>query len=46
MGDEIHHIESQNRGLQVETANQKALLTDLDRLIVMYLSYVEITLGL
>ncbi|CAG8627812.1 8095_t:CDS:10, partial [Paraglomus occultum] len=33
MGDEIHHIESQNRGLQVETANQKALLADLERLI-------------
>lgn len=34
MGDEdIHHIESQNRGLQVQTANQKALLSELDRLI-------------
>lgn len=37
MGDEdIHHIESQNRGLQVQTANQKALLSELDRLIVSY----------
>jgi exocyst complex component 1 len=34
MGDDIHHIESQNRGLQVQTANQKALLSELDRLIV------------
>ncbi|CAG8512919.1 2034_t:CDS:10 [Funneliformis mosseae] len=33
MGDDIHHIESQNRGLQVQTANQKALLSELDRLI-------------
>ncbi|CAG8434427.1 1984_t:CDS:10 [Ambispora gerdemannii] len=33
MGEDIHHIESQNRGLQVQTANQKALLAELDRLI-------------
>ncbi|CAG8567139.1 5970_t:CDS:10, partial [Diversispora eburnea] len=31
--DDIHHIESQNRGLQVQTANQKALLSELDRLM-------------
>ncbi|KAG9304131.1 hypothetical protein G9A89_019693 [Geosiphon pyriformis] len=33
MGEDIHHIESQNRGLQVQTANQNALLSELDRLI-------------
>ncbi|CAJ0749843.1 24274_t:CDS:10, partial [Entrophospora sp. SA101] len=33
MGDDIHHIEGQNRGLQVQTANQKALLSELDRLL-------------
>lgn len=33
MGDDISHIEGQNRGLQVQTANQKALLYEVERLL-------------
>ncbi|GAA5829678.1 hypothetical protein JCM11251_000247 [Rhodosporidiobolus azoricus] len=31
--DDIAHIESQNRGLQVQTSNQRALLAELDKLM-------------
>ncbi|GAA6059402.1 hypothetical protein JCM10212_003634 [Sporobolomyces blumeae] len=31
--DDIAHIESQNRGLQVQTSNQRALLSELDKLM-------------
>ncbi|GAA5882579.1 hypothetical protein JCM16303_002054 [Sporobolomyces ruberrimus] len=31
--DDIGHIESQNRGLQVQTSNQRALLSELDKLM-------------
>lgn len=34
MTDDIAHIESQNRGLQVQTSNQRALLSELDKLMV------------
>jgi hypothetical protein len=34
MTDDIAHIESQNRGLQVQTSNQRALLAELDKLMV------------
>lgn len=34
MTDDIGHIESQNRGLQVQTSNQRALLSELDKLMV------------
>ncbi|GAA5835794.1 hypothetical protein JCM9279_004648 [Rhodotorula babjevae] len=33
MTDDIAHIESQNRGLQVQTSNQRALLSELDKLM-------------
>ncbi|RUS25748.1 exocyst complex component Sec3-domain-containing protein [Jimgerdemannia flammicorona] len=33
MGDDIHQIESQNRGLQVQTANQRGLITELENLL-------------
>ncbi|GAA5913162.1 hypothetical protein JCM6882_005804 [Rhodosporidiobolus microsporus] len=33
MTDDIAHIESQNRGLQVQTSNQRALLAELDKLM-------------
>ncbi|GAA5999358.1 uncharacterized protein JCM10292_001230 [Rhodotorula paludigena] len=33
MTDDIAHIESQNRGLQVQTSNQRALLSELDNLM-------------
>ena len=34
MSDDIDHIESQNKGLQVQTSNQRALLSELDQLLV------------
>lgn len=34
MTDDIDHIEGQNRGLQVQASNQRALLTEIDGLIV------------
>lgn len=34
MNDDIAHIESQNRGLQVQTSNQRALLDEIDKLMV------------
>ena len=34
VSDDIAYIESQNRGLQVQTANQRALLTSIEQLIV------------
>ncbi|GAA5862901.1 hypothetical protein JCM3774_006681 [Rhodotorula dairenensis] len=33
MNDDIAHIESQNRGLQVQTSNQRALLDEIDKLM-------------
>ncbi|KAJ2962979.1 hypothetical protein NQZ79_g1897 [Umbelopsis isabellina] len=33
MGDDIHQIEWQNRGLQVQTANQRSLVTELQELL-------------
>jgi hypothetical protein len=36
MTDDIAHIESQNRGLQVQTSNQRALLAELDKLMVRF----------
>ncbi|KAF9972698.1 hypothetical protein BGZ73_004167 [Actinomortierella ambigua] len=33
MGDDIRQIESQNRGLQVQTSNQASLLRDLENLL-------------
>ncbi|KZT33260.1 hypothetical protein SISSUDRAFT_1054465 [Sistotremastrum suecicum HHB10207 ss-3] len=33
VGDDISHIQSQNRGLQVQTQNQRALLGELNRLL-------------
>jgi len=33
MTDDIAHIESQNRGLQVQTSNQRILLAELDKLM-------------
>jgi hypothetical protein len=36
MTDDIAHIESQNRGLQVQTSNQRSLLSELERLMVNF----------
>lgn len=33
-GDDISYIQSQNRGLQVQTQNQRALLAEVDNLLV------------
>lgn len=33
MNDDIAHIEGQNRGLQVQTSNQRSLLAELDNLM-------------
>ncbi|KAI5474704.1 Exocyst complex, component Exoc1 [Pseudohyphozyma bogoriensis] len=33
MNDDIAHIESQNRGLQVQTSNQRMLLSEIDNLL-------------
>jgi len=41
--DDIGHIESQNRGLQVQTSNQRALLSELDKLMVRSRSFSEET---
>lgn len=34
MGDDIREIESQNRGLQILTANQNNLIRELDNVLV------------
>lgn len=34
VSDDISYIQSQNRGLQVQTQNQKALLTEVEQLLV------------
>ena len=34
VGDDISYIQSQNRGLQVQTQNQQALLKELQNLLV------------
>lgn len=34
VGDDISFIQSQNRGLQVQTQNQRALLAELEQLLV------------
>ena len=39
VSDDISYIQSQNRGLQVQTQNQKALLTELEQLLVRNLSH-------
>lgn len=39
VSDDIAYIESQNRGLQVQTANQRALLTSIEQLIVSLTLY-------
>lgn len=39
MNDDIAHIESQNRGLQVQTSNQRTLLAELDTLMVRSFDY-------
>lgn len=36
VSDDISYIESQNRGLQVQTSNQKALLAELENLLVRF----------
>jgi Exocyst complex component Sec3 len=36
MGDDIHQIEWQNRGLQVQTANQRSLINELQDLLVSH----------
>lgn len=38
VSDDISYIESQNRGLQVQTSNQKALLAELENLLVRAIS--------
>jgi exocyst complex component 1 len=35
VSDDIVYIQSQNRGLQVQTQNQRALLTELENLLVL-----------
>lgn len=37
MADDISHIESQNRGLQLQSANQRALLGELENLLVSFI---------
>lgn len=39
VSDDISYIESQNRGLQVQTSNQKALLGELENLLVRPLPF-------
>ena len=39
MIDDIDHIESQNKGLQVQTSNQRALLAELDHMLVCFPLY-------
>lgn len=41
MSDDIDHIESQNKGLQVQTSNQRALLAELDQLLVCLLPLIK-----
>lgn len=36
VSDDIAYIESQNRGLQVQTANQRALLNSIEQLMVSF----------
>lgn len=36
--EDINYIESQNRGLQVQTSNQQALLDELRQLLVSYVT--------
>lgn len=36
VSDDISFIESQNRGLQVQTSNQQALLNEIRQLLVCY----------
>lgn len=36
MGQDIGNIESQNKGLQLETANQKSLLVELNVVLVVF----------
>jgi Exocyst complex component Sec3, coiled-coil len=41
VSDDISYIQSQNRGLQVQTQNQKSLLTELEQLLVrLFISFV------
>jgi hypothetical protein len=42
MGDDIHQIEWQNRGLQVQTANQRSLINELQELLVSYYGSIDI----
>ena len=37
VSDDIQYIQSQNRGLQVQTQNQRALLQELENLLVLLL---------
>ena len=39
VNDDIAFIQSQNRGLQVQTQNQRALLTELEELLVSVLNF-------
>lgn len=41
VSDDISYIQSQNRGLQVQTQNQKALLTELDQLLVRFEALID-----
>lgn len=43
MGDDIHQIEWQNRGLQVQTANQRSLVNELQELLVSIAQNVSST---
>ena len=40
VSDDISYIQSQNRGLQVQTQNQKALLTELEQLLVRFVASI------
>lgn len=46
MTDDIAHIEGQNRGLQVQTSNQRMLLAELDKLMVSGVIDTELLLHL
>lgn len=47
MGDDIHEIETQNRGLQILAQNQQSLISELDHLLVseecMYYMYETVS---
>lgn len=43
MNDDIAHIESQNRGLQVQTSNQRALLDEIDKLMVCFSHHIVVS---